>query len=122
LLGVQWSRRAAQAPEVVAALLERVRYDPNLSVRLAAVDALRSETARPDVVEGLALALERQESPLLQVALSDALLAAGGDAGIRAVRAALDRSELDPSVREYLLMALREAGAEPETRPADTGV
>ena len=42
LLGVEWSRRTAQTPEVVNALLERVQYDPNLSVRLAAVDALRA--------------------------------------------------------------------------------
>ena len=68
-------------------MLERVQYDSNLSVRLAAVDALRAELDSPDVSDGLAMALERQESPLLQVALTDALLAAGSDPGIEAVRA-----------------------------------
>ena len=58
LLGVEWSRRTAQTPEVVNALLERVQYDSNLSVRLAAVDALRAELDRPDVSAGLALALD----------------------------------------------------------------
>jgi predicted anti-sigma-YlaC factor YlaD len=112
LLGVEWSRRTAQAPEIVNALLERVQYDSNLSVRLAAVDALRAELDRPGVVEGLAMALERQESPLLQVALTDALLAADQPA-IDAVRGVLERTELDPAVREYLQMALSEVGAEP---------
>lgn len=120
LLGVEWSRRTASTPEVVSALLERVQYDPNLSVRLAAVDALRAQLDRPDVVDGLAGALPRQESPLLQVALTDALLAVGADPGIDAVRAILARDDLDPAVREYLQMALSDAGL--EAAPADSGV
>ena len=117
LLGVEWSRRTAQAPEVVAALLERVEYDSNLSVRLAAVDALRAGIDNPNVVAGLAMALERQESPLLQVALTDAVLAAD-QPPVEAVRGVLGRDELDPAVREYLQMALMEVGAEsPQPSP-----
>jgi hypothetical protein len=120
LLGVEWSRRTAPTPAVVSALLERVQYDPNPSVRLAAVDALRSQLDSPAVVDGLAGALPRQESPLLQVALTDALLAVGTDPGIEAVREVLGRDDLDPAVREYLQMALSDAGLEPA--PADNGV
>jgi hypothetical protein len=120
LLGVEWSRRMAQTPEVVSALLERVQYDPNLSVRLAAVDALRAQLDSPAVVDGLVGALPRQESPLLQVALTDALLAVGADPGIEAVRAILARDDLDPTVREYLQMALSDAGL--EAAPANSGV
>jgi len=120
LLGVSWSRRTAQTPDVVNALLERVQYDPNLSVRLAAVDALRAQLDQPDVSAGLALALDRQESPLMQVALTDALLATGSDPGIEAVRAILGRESLDPTVRDYLQMSLSEVGA--ETAPSNTGI
>ena len=120
LLGVEWSRRTAQAPEVINALLERVQYDSNLSVRLAAVDVLRAEVDNPGVRDGLAMALERQESPLLQVALTDALLSAERPA-IDAVRGLLERSELDPTVREYLQMALREVGAQ-TAPPANTEI
>jgi anti-sigma factor RsiW len=120
LLGIEWSRRTAQSPEVVTALLERVQYDSNLSVRLAAIDALRGDLDRPDVIDGLAMALARQESPLLQVALTDALLAVGTDPGVEAVRAALGRTDLDPTVREYLLMALNDTGA--ESAPVNTGI
>jgi predicted anti-sigma-YlaC factor YlaD len=119
LLGVEWSRRTAQSPEVVNALLERVQYDSNLSVRLAAIDALRSDLDRPGVVEGLAMAIGRQESPLLQVALTDALLSAEQPA-IDAVRGVLGRTELDPAVREYLQMALSEVGA--EAAPANSEI
>jgi len=111
LLGVAWSRRTEQAPEVVSALLERVRYDPSVNVRLAAVDALRSRLSRPEVEAGLALALEQQDTPLVQVALTDALLESGSDDGIEAVRRMLARDELDPAVREYAETALTETGA-----------
>lgn len=120
LLGIEWSRRTAQTPEVVDALLERVQYDPNVSVRLAAVDALRPQLERPGVVSGLAAALTRQESPLLQVALTEALLAVGADTAVDAVRAFLARDDLDPSVRDYLEMALSDAGL--DTPPSSTGV
>lgn len=120
LLGIEWSRRAAPTPELVSALLERLQYDSNLNVRLAAVDALRAALDRSDVSIGLALALERQDSPLVQVAVTDALLATGSGAGIDAVRATLGRSELDPAVRAYLQMALNEVGA--DDTPANTGI
>jgi anti-sigma factor RsiW len=120
LLGVEWSRRTAQTPEVVDALLERVQYDSNVSVRLAAVDALRGQLDWPQVVDGLAAALGRQQSPLLQVALTDALLAAGADPAVEAVRAILARDGLDPSVREYLETALSDAGL--GAAPPSTGV
>ena len=90
-----------------------------VSVRLAAVDALRAGIDNPNVVAGLAMALERQESPLLQVALTDAVLAAERPP-VEAVRGVLAREELDPAVREYLQMALNEVGA--DTRPADTAI
>lgn len=112
LLGVEWSRRTASNPAIVAALLERVRYDSNLSVRLAAVDALRTQLGQAEVSAGLAAALERPEPPLLQVALADALLATGDGAAIDAVRAVLSRSEIDPSVRDYLQTSLAELDAD----------
>jgi anti-sigma factor RsiW len=113
LLGVEWSQRTAQSPEVVKALLERVQYDSNLTVRLAAIEALRSQVDRPEVGTTLAAALERQDAPLLQIALTDALLASGSATGEAAVRAVLDRDELDPTVREYMQNALEEVAADP---------
>jgi hypothetical protein len=111
LLGVAWAQRTAGEPQVVNALIERVQYDPSANVRLAAVEALRARRDRPEVVAGLAAALERQDSPLLQVTLADSLLDTGDDDGIAAVRRLLDREALDPSVREYLRTALQTVDA-----------
>ena len=112
LLGVAWSQRG-ESGQVVDALLDRVQYDENLNVRLAAVEALRARLDVPAVGAGLAAALERQDAPLLQVTVADALLEKGGSDAIAAVRRMLGREELDPAVREYVRMALVEAGGEP---------
>jgi anti-sigma factor RsiW len=113
LLGVEWSQGTTQSPEVVNALLERVQYDTNSSVRLAAIEALGSQLDRPEVGAGLAAALALQDAPLIQVALIDALLASGTVTGLAAVRAVLGRDEIDPAVREYVQEALNKVDAEP---------
>ena len=111
LLGVAWAEKAGTAPQVIAALLERVAEDPNPSVRLAAIEALRSRLDQPEVRTGLAAALEQQDAPLLQVTLANALLETGDANTVAAVRRLHDSAELDPAVREYLDTALKPGGA-----------
>ncbi len=111
LLGVAWAERAGTGPQVVNALLERVANDPNPSVRLAAIEALRSRLDQPEVRAGLTAALDQQDAPLLQVTLANALLQTGDANTVAAVRRLRDSSGLDPAVRDYLDMALQSGGA-----------
>jgi hypothetical protein len=111
LLGVAWARRSESEPLVVDALLERLNLDPSLNVRLAAAEALRTQLDRPEVGIGLAAALERENSPSMQVTLAEALLESGSADGLAAVRRLLDRERLDPSVRDLLRTALQPDGA-----------
>ncbi len=60
--------------KVVDALLETLNNDSNLNVRIAAVEALLQFADRPTAREGLIRALGQQESPLVQVALIDAIV------------------------------------------------
>jgi hypothetical protein len=117
LLGVAWAERAGGEPRAVTALLDRLERDPNENVRLAAVEALRLELDRPEVVDGLAAALERQDAPLLQVTLANALLSNGGTEGVTAVRRLLERKDLDPTVRDYLDETLRSQGTPVPAHP-----
>jgi predicted anti-sigma-YlaC factor YlaD len=109
LLAVSWSQRIEPGPEVVAALLERVQRDSSVNVRLAAIEALRPQLDRTDVSDGLASALATQDAPLVQIALTDALLASGKAGAVAAVRQLLARTELDPKVRDYVQTALDDA-------------
>jgi predicted anti-sigma-YlaC factor YlaD len=116
LLGVAWAEHASTEPQVVNALLERVENDANVSVRLAAIEALRARLDSPEVRAGLATALEHQDAPLLQVTLANALLETGDARNVAAVRRLRDRAGLDPAVRDYLDTALKSGGT-PAPRP-----
>jgi len=110
LRGVEWSRRIESDARVVDALLETVRRDPNLNVRLAAVEALSERLERPQVGAGLTAALEEQDAPAMQVTLAEVLLEGDVDGSAAAVQRMIEREDLDPSVRDYLQIALQEAG------------
>jgi hypothetical protein len=118
LRGVEWARGAIGDARTVDALLRTVRSDPNLNVRLAAIDALGGALDRPDVGVGLTEAFEQQNSPLLQVMLASLLLDGGVAGADEAVRRVLERDELDPLVREYLQSAIDETRQRPTATDA----
>lgn len=61
--------------KVLDALFNSLNNDPNVNVRLAAVEALKKHTDNPQVRERLILSINQQESPMVQVALADLMQA-----------------------------------------------
>lgn len=59
--------------KVVSALIETLNQDPNVNVRLAALDALLAYGDRPEVREALVRSIAQQESPLVQAGLAEAM-------------------------------------------------
>lgn len=75
LQGVSWVQNMDKPDnELLSALLHRLDYDPNINVRLAAVDALYLFVNQPLVRQGLIQSLSRQTSPLVQIALIDLIV------------------------------------------------
>lgn len=75
LKGVSWSNQVMHPdPELLTALLQTLNYDPNVDVRLAAIDALYRFSSDPTVRKGLIETLPRQDSPLVQIAVIDLLV------------------------------------------------
>jgi len=75
LAGVSWSRDFNRPDSrVLDALVETLNHDPDVNVRLAAVDALAKYSQESSVKRQLAPALVRQNSPLVQIALIDLLV------------------------------------------------
>ncbi|NIR48574.1 hypothetical protein GWO43_09070 [candidate division KSB1 bacterium] len=75
LRGVSYSYRVEEPDqETLSVLLNTLNYDPNLNVRLAAVDALSYFYEKPSVRRGLMQSLSRQTSPLIQIALINLLV------------------------------------------------
>jgi putative zinc finger protein len=75
LRGVSWAYRVEPSDkEVLSALLTAVNHDPNVNVRLAAVDALRPFAAIQTTRDAVMQSLRQQTAPIVQVALIDLLV------------------------------------------------
>lgn len=75
LEGVSWGREVQQPDhELLSALVTTLNRDPNTNVRLSALDALEKFDGNGTVRKALVSSLYVQSSPLVQIALIDALV------------------------------------------------
>lgn len=109
LRGVNWSYRVEPSdPEVLGALLTTVNHDPNINVRLAAVDALRKFSDSPVGRKGLVQALGKQDSPLVQIAILDQIVDLREKTAATSVKFLLAKQDLNPDVKQRAEWALRQ--------------
>lgn len=87
---------------VVNALLKTLNSDSNVNVRLAAVEALTSHASNPAARSGLINSIANQDSPIVQAALADAMLALQETQSVDEFKKLLARDELDSNVRNKL--------------------
>ncbi|HEX9614471.1 MAG TPA: HEAT repeat domain-containing protein [Bacteroidota bacterium] len=84
--------------QVVSALVSALKYDPNVNVRLAAVDALSASVGNPAVRSEILRTLPGEPSPLVQIALVDVLV----QGRVKQSAAVLEKMSQDPSVNEMV--------------------
>jgi len=115
--GVTYAYRMTQPdPQVEEALLYAAGHDPNVNVRLSAVDALDRYAADPNVRRALAATLAAQDSPLAQVALIDLVVKSKDRDCAPALRRLASRPEADEAVRQRAQWAIDQLGIEGESR------
>ena len=103
LRGAAYGRSVSGSdPRVAAVLLRTLLEDPDVNVRLAALEALRPIASHPAERERLVSAVARQSSPLVQLSLIEVLLDSAGGSQRGDLRRLLDDRNLDPAVRGYL--------------------
>ena len=108
LQGVSWSTQDTQSdPKILAALLHTLRYDNNVDVRLAALDALSRHGNQQQVRSGLLEALPTQQSPLVQVAMIDLMVELHDTNAIPQLKKFEGDNDLNPAVRERATWALQ---------------
>ncbi|CAN5215359.1 hypothetical protein BH23BAC3_BH23BAC3_22570 [soil metagenome] len=90
------------ADRVADALLYTLNNDPNVNVRIAAVDALVRHAARPNIRSKMVESIASQESPVVQIALADAMVALQEENAIEQFRKLLDQNDMDHNVRTKL--------------------
>lgn len=111
LRGVNWTERLENpGADVVSALLDTLAHDPNVNVRLAAIDTLARFADRPGVRTGAVDALNGSSSPLVQVALIDLLVQLREPSSRESLQRLADDTRTDRSVRERAQQALQQLG------------
>ena len=111
LKGVSFTTQIEQpGSEVTLALLDTLIHDPNVSVRLATIDALKRFAARDNVRLGMIEALARQTSPLVQIALIDFLVDTNGRDAADTLRRLSSDPMVDQAVRGRATEALQQIG------------
>ena len=87
---------------VISALLQTLNQDPNTNVRLVAIEALLQFADHPEVRSGLIRAIPHQDSPLVQLALAESMVAMKETQSIQPFRQLLQSDSMDVEVRERL--------------------
>ena len=101
LEGISWSSRVERPDrDLVSALGTALNRDPNTNVRLAALDALEKFSGDPGIRKVLIDALSHQDSPLVQIALIDALVQLRDHAAAPEFRRLTGDAEVNAAVRQ----------------------
>jgi Putative zinc-finger len=109
LRGVSYAYRVEpDDSQVLSALLATVNHDSNVNVRLAAVDALKKFTDNPIGRNGLAQALSKQDSPLVQIAILDEIVELREKSAAPSVQALVSNQDANPEVKQHARWALRQ--------------
>ncbi len=109
LKGVSWGNKLVDHdPEIEAALVNTMKHDRNVNVRLAALDALTKDLGSPSIRSEIIRAFPEQTSPLVQIALVDVLSQINDRESQTVLRQALEKPDLRPEVRKRIQQGLEQ--------------
>jgi len=109
LKGVSISNQMDDAdPEITAALLQALKYDPNVNVRLAALDALGRSTSQPAVRSELLKSLPKQTSPLVQMAIIDLMVQMQEKQSVEALKQMMSSPGINGAVKRKIEQSLQQ--------------
>jgi hypothetical protein len=92
---------------VIQALLATLNNDPNVNVRLTALETLADHFAGEETVrEGLIQSIVLQDSPMVQAALADVMLKLQEKSAVPALKKLLKEKELEEPVRRKITQAV----------------
>jgi hypothetical protein len=108
LRGVDYTvKMPAIEPDVISALVQAVNRDPNVNVRLAAIDALTRVSGDAGVRRSLTSSLKAQDSPMVQAALIDYVSEARDKDALGVLKDLTSRQDLNPLVRQRADIAVQ---------------
>lgn len=103
LQGVNEAAKLNDANElVIKALFTTLNNDVNINVRLVAVESLAKYVETPEVRMGLVKSIALQDSPLVQIALADLMVALQEKTSIESMKQLLEKPDIDTTVKQKL--------------------
>jgi hypothetical protein len=109
LKGVSWSNLVSHPdPGFLTTLMNTVDYDPNVNVRLAAVDALSRFADDRTIRQGLVSSLKKQDSPMVQISLIDLLVQLHERQAAETLRQLMNDNNQNQIVRQRAQRGLRQ--------------
>lgn len=108
LQAVSWGSQVEHPDsDLLSALISTLERDPNTNVRLAALDALEKFSNEAPVRQAMVNALAHQDSPLVQIALIDALVHIRETAAAGEFRKLSTEADANAAVRQRAQWALQ---------------
>lgn len=109
LRGVSYTKSLTNVKDpVVTALLTTLNNDPNVNVRIATLEALVQLGDNAKVREGLVRSLTQQESPLVQIALADAMVRLHEKRSIKIYEKMIHKESLNQIVKTKLNQTIKD--------------
>lgn len=96
------SEMSSVSTKVTSALLQTLNSDENINVRLAALDALKPYSREALVREELIRSIAKQESPLVQVALADLMVALQEKSSVKELEKILKNERTPKEVKKRI--------------------
>ena len=93
--------------KVVEALLTTLNNDPNINVRLMTIEALTKLANNPIVREGLVQSIIKQDSPLVQSALADAMVKLQEKRSVKSFQQLLKKNNLNELVKTKIEQTIK---------------
>lgn len=87
---------------VIKALFSTLNNDPNINVRLVAIESLAKYVETPEVRMGLVKSIALQDSPLVQIALADLMVALQERTSIESMKQLLQKPDINSTVKQKL--------------------
>lgn len=113
LQGVEWSGQVDRPDqELLSALLTTLNHDQNINVRLASLDALEKFTSDANVRKALEQSIPTQQSPLLQIALIDALVHIRDNSAAGELKKLSGDNAINAAVRQRAQWAIEKLSSE----------
>ena len=96
------SEMTSASTKVTSALLQTLNSDDNINVRLAALDALKPYAREALVREELVRSIAKQDSPLVQVALADLMVALQEKSSVNELKKILENERTPKEVKKRI--------------------